>query len=287
MQEQCSGPGDSRKCRYDAHALHVQILRMASSADVNEALLSQLNVARNKVRRSSTGSGGNGGDSTGGGRNTGGSNPLAAGTAAAVLIPASANERATCPASCPQQQPPVAVNAAELQHRIPSGASVDGTAMYGAFEDTAWLFTADHAGSHMDGVTMTAPPGSGGSGHCNSGIVPAYINPFAAVAEQRQRQSQSDRLAAQEAAESQQNASGTLYSGPTLGNSDPNDSAIERHRSLVVKCQDAETALDSPHSGSGSRPCSIQSRRAQAIADERLLYGIQVLHLANECSLLI
>ena len=40
MQEQCNESGTYRTCRRDAYALHVQILRMSSSAAVNEALLS-------------------------------------------------------------------------------------------------------------------------------------------------------------------------------------------------------------------------------------------------------
>jgi hypothetical protein len=220
----------------DARALHVQILRMSSSAAVNEALLSQLNVARAKVRRNS----GSGGGDSGGGGGTGGSNPLAAGSAAAVIIAASAIKGAVaCQVSSQGEQPPSDAVPDKLQQRIPSAASADGTSMYGVFEDTAWSPAAGDAEKEAAAVVVAAPPGSGGT--ANGSASPAYLNPFAAAAEQRQQQSRDERLAAQEAAESKErakDAQDTAYDRSSLGNSKPNDSAHVCHGSSRGKGQD-------------------------------------------------
>jgi hypothetical protein len=305
----CTRP-HSGCCTDGAPLIHVQILRMASGAAANEALLSQLNVARNKMRRSS----GCGGDSSGEG-GVGNSDPLAAGSAASMNLDATAIDRAfSCPVSAWGQLPPNAVSHTELQpqpstassgtvdmysafavpsaplepvqHRLPSAASADGTGMYGAFEDAAWSPAAGDAGGAEDDIVVVAQHGSGGGG--GGSAVPAHVNPFAAAAEQRQQQSQSERLAAQEPAQSQwpiSDPQGSLCKGATLGNSDPNDSAIERHGSLVVKCQDYETAGDIPNAAVAAVPAAAKTvgRKPSPMNDCYSAFRSGIWHIVAAC----
>ena len=286
MQEQCNESGTYRTCRRDAHALHVQILRMSSSAAVNEALLSQLNVARTKVRRNS---GGGGGAGSSGGGGTSSCNPLAAGSAAAVIIAACATDRAaSCPVDFPGQQQPAAADTGELQQRIPSAASVDGTCMYGVFEDTAWTPTAGEAEKEADAVVMAVPPGSGGTG--NGSMAPTYLNPFAAVAEQRQRQSQSDRLAAQGAADLQQRADDqdTPYDQPALRDSELNDSAIVCHGNFGAKGLDLVkegSAAVAPLAASAPAAIKGAARKPSHMNDYYSAFRFVQLQMSAACQL--
>lgn len=247
---------------------------MASGATKIEALLSQLNVARTKVARSSGGGGGNGNGDGGGSSGEGGSgssNPLAAGTAATVIIVAPLIDRvASCPVSSWGQRPPSAPGSAELQQqqhqsgslpksgganaytsfsatestleqvqpRIPSDASVDGANMYGAFEDAAPSPTPSDTGEARAAVLVAPPPCGGSVGGSN--VVAAHLSPFAAVAEQRQKQGHADWGAAHEALKAQRGADAaqdTAHNRPSLSDSEPNDSAIVRHGNLGAKDQ--------------------------------------------------